>query len=106
MPRGQLDSAETGCRDCFCDRGAAAGHESWVLSVDVHPDGNAFVTGSSDSKVRLFDLQSRTCAQTIAEHSDQVRRRDMFCPCSSCFPLCCVASISSFEVGDRPAVPC
>lgn len=44
-----------------------------MLSVDVHPDGNAFVTGSSDSKVRLFDLQSRTCAQTIAEHSDQVR---------------------------------
>lgn len=50
-----------------------AGHESWVLSVAVHPGGNAFVTGSSDSKVRLFDLQSRTCAQNVAEHSDQVR---------------------------------
>ena len=43
-----------------------------MLSVAVHPDGGSFVTGSSDSKVRLFDLQSRTCAQTVAEHSDQV----------------------------------
>jgi WD40 repeat protein len=52
-----------------------AGHESWVLSVAVHPSGNAFVTGSSDSKVRLFDLQQRQCTQTVAEHSDQVPAR-------------------------------
>lgn len=43
-----------------------------MLCVAVHPSGNAFVTGSSDSKVRLFDLQSRTCAQIVAEHNDQV----------------------------------
>jgi WD40 repeat protein len=43
-----------------------------VLSVAVHPSGSAFVTGSSDSKVRLFDLQQRQCTQTVAEHSDQV----------------------------------
>lgn len=50
----------------------AAGHESWVLSVSCHPDGGAFASGSSDSKVKLWDLGTRTCSQTVAEHSDQV----------------------------------
>jgi hypothetical protein len=51
-----------------------------VLSVAVHPSGNAFVTGSSDSKVRLFDLQQRQCTQTVAEHSDQVPDApELFC---------------------------
>lgn len=49
-----------------------AGHESWVLSVACHPDGSAFATGSSDAKVKLWDLQTRTCAQTLTEHTDQV----------------------------------
>jgi WD40 repeat protein len=50
----------------------AAGHESWVLSVACHPSGKTFATGSSDAKVKLWDLQTRTCAQTLTEHSDQV----------------------------------
>jgi WD40 repeat protein len=29
-----------------------AGHESWVLDVDVHPEGQVFATASSDAKVR------------------------------------------------------
>ena len=49
-----------------------AGHESWVLSVDCHPSGTAFATGSSDATVKLWDLQTRTCSQTVTEHSDQV----------------------------------
>lgn len=51
---------------------AVTGHESWVLSVAVHPDGSAAVTGSSDAKVRLWDLATRTLAQTLADHTDQV----------------------------------
>ncbi|GAB4815773.1 hypothetical protein N2152v2_002819 [Parachlorella kessleri] len=47
------------------------GHESWVLSVSVHPDGTAFASGGSDSKVKLWDLQTRTCAQTVSDHTDQ-----------------------------------
>lgn len=50
----------------------AAGHESWVLSVSCHPSGTAIATGSSDSRVKLWDLRARTCAQTVADHSDQV----------------------------------
>lgn len=49
-----------------------AGHDSWVLSVACHPGGGAFATGSSDAKIKLWDLQTRTCAQTVAEHGDQV----------------------------------
>jgi hypothetical protein len=45
-----------------------------VLSVSCHPDGGAFASGSSDSKVKLWDLSTRTCSQTVAEHSDQVGR--------------------------------
>lgn len=52
--------------------GAAAGHESWVLSVAAHPDGSTFATGSSDCRVKLWDLQTRSCAQTVTEHTDQV----------------------------------
>lgn len=31
-----------------------------------------FVSGGSDAKVKLWDLTTRTCIQTITEHSDQV----------------------------------
>ena len=43
-----------------------------MLSVACHPSGKVFATGSSDARVKLWDLQTRTCAQTIPEHSDQV----------------------------------
>ncbi len=54
-------------------RAPRAGHESWVLSVACHPNGSAFATGSSDARVKLWDLQTRTCAQTVTEHTDQAR---------------------------------
>ena len=53
----------------WCD---CTGHESWVLSVACHPSGSSFATGSSDAKVKLWDLQTRTCAQTLSDHTDQV----------------------------------
>jgi WD repeat-containing protein 61 len=43
-----------------------------VLGVAVHPGGAAFATSSSDARVRLWDLSTRTCVQTMGEHTDQV----------------------------------
>lgn len=71
----------------FTGPAGRAGHESWVLSVACHPDGSTFATGSSDAKVKLWDLQTRTCAQTITEHTDQVPTRPCLCQGSRAFPL-------------------
>ncbi|KAL6585758.1 WD repeat-containing protein vip3 [Orobanche minor] len=49
-----------------------SGHSSWVLSVDVSPDGFAIVTGSSDKSIRLWDLKMRAATQILTGHSDQV----------------------------------
>lgn len=38
----------------------------------VHPSGTAFATSSSDSRVKLWDLATRACVQTLGEHTDQV----------------------------------
>lgn len=51
---------------------AMSGHGSWVLSVDVSPDGLALATGSSDRTVRLWELSTRASVQTITDHTDQV----------------------------------
>ncbi|XP_061363523.1 WD repeat-containing protein VIP3-like [Gastrolobium bilobum] len=40
--------------------GTMSGHASWVLCVDVSPDGEAIATGSSDRTVRLWDLNIST----------------------------------------------
>lgn len=52
--------------------GAMSGHASWVLSLDVSPDGQALATGSSDRTVRLWDLNMRAAVQTMSNHTDQV----------------------------------
>lgn len=52
--------------------GVLAGHESWVLGVAVHPDGKALATSGSDGKVKIWDLETQKCVQTVSEHSDQV----------------------------------
>ena len=43
-----------------------------MLGVAAHPGGAAFATSSSDARVRLWDLATRTCVQTMGEHTDQV----------------------------------
>jgi WD repeat-containing protein 61 len=51
---------------------AFSGHESWVLSVSAHADGAHFATGSSDGRVKLWDIPQRACLMTSCEHRDQV----------------------------------
>lgn len=49
------------------------GHTDWVLSVAAHPaDDTALATGSSDKKVKLWDLRRRECIQTLENHTEPV----------------------------------
>ena len=43
-----------------------------MLSVAAHPNGSNFATGSSDAHVKLWDIRTRACVQTLADHTDQV----------------------------------
>lgn len=52
--------------------GSMAGHSSWVLSVDVSPDG-AVASGSSDRTVKLWDPKMRAAVVSLnSYHTDQV----------------------------------
>ncbi|GJN25788.1 hypothetical protein PR202_gb13661 [Eleusine coracana subsp. coracana] len=51
---------------------AMSGHASWVLSIDVSPDGMAVASGSSDRTVWLWDINTRASVQMMSNHSDQV----------------------------------
>jgi WD repeat-containing protein 61 len=47
------------------------GHTGWVLSVAAAPSGATLVTGGSEATLRLWDVATRTCAQTLSgEHTD------------------------------------
>ncbi|KAF8339184.1 WD repeat-containing protein 61 [Cantharellus anzutake] len=47
------------------------GHASWVLSVDISPDGKLIASGSSDRNVKIWDLTSRQCVSTLSSSSEQ-----------------------------------
>jgi WD repeat-containing protein 61 len=49
------------------------GHGSWVLSVAATPDGSSFASGGADGAVKVWDVATRACTQTLAsEHTDLV----------------------------------
>jgi WD repeat-containing protein 61 len=51
--------------------GSLNGHDSSVLCI-VANEGGHCITGSSDSKIKLWDLSQRTCIQTVSEHQEAV----------------------------------
>ncbi|CAA2981319.1 WD repeat-containing VIP3-like [Olea europaea subsp. europaea] len=71
-----------------------SGHASWVLSVDVSPDGMAIATGSSDRSVRLWDLKMRAATQILSGHTDQVWSVVFGPPLKTDVRSCLLASVS------------
>ncbi len=48
-------------------------HARWVTSLAFSPDGRTLVSGSSDRKVILWDVQTRKLRQTLVGHESWVR---------------------------------
>ena len=48
-------------------------HEGYqVYSVQWHPDGTTFVSGSGDNMVKIWDASTGKCLQTLTGHTDYV----------------------------------
>lgn len=52
------------------------GHDSYILSVSLSPNGKYFVSGSADMTIKVWDFELRTCLETFIEHTH---------PVSTCF---------------------
>jgi WD40 repeat protein len=48
------------------------GHSRWVYTVVFLPDGSRVASGSGDSTVRVWDVQTGRCQHTLKGHSDGV----------------------------------
>jgi WD40 repeat protein/GTPase SAR1 family protein len=49
------------------------GHQGWVNSVSVSPDGTWAASGSRDETVRIWDLENGECRATLRGHASAVR---------------------------------
>ena len=48
------------------------GHCGWVSSVSFDVTGSRIVSGSDDNTVRVWDVATGACVQTLEGHSDAV----------------------------------
>jgi WD40 repeat protein len=49
------------------------GHQGWVQSLTVSPDGNNLASGSHDHTIKLWDWRSGECLQTLEGHIHRVK---------------------------------
>ena len=49
-----------------------SGHDSWIHSVAVSPDGKWAASGSDDHTVKIWDLETGKRRATLEKHSSQV----------------------------------
>ncbi|MEM7757437.1 MAG: hypothetical protein AAF298_04815 [Cyanobacteria bacterium P01_A01_bin.40] len=48
------------------------GHENWVRSVAISPDGQTLASSSSDQNIKLWDVRAGKCLKTLSGHISQV----------------------------------
>lgn len=51
----------------------AEGHQDAVVWLSLSPDGNTFLSTSTDRTIKLWDLAGRKLTRTVASHSDMAR---------------------------------
>lgn len=49
------------------------GHDSWVHSVSLSPDGQTLASGSRDRTVKIWNWRSGECLHTLHEHNNRVK---------------------------------
>ena len=54
------------CLHVFTDQ------KGWALHLDFHPGGNCIGVGTSDKKVKVFDVRMRKLQQLYSSHDDVV----------------------------------
>ena len=59
-------------KDGKCVR-TLSGHDGPVLALVVTPDGGEALSGSGDTTIKRWNIQTGACLQTITGHSDTVR---------------------------------
>ncbi|NUQ61373.1 MAG: protein kinase [Pirellulales bacterium] len=59
-------------RLCHSDRATLLGHEGWVSSVAIAPDGKTLATASFDHTVRLWDLAARRTLAVLRGHTGSI----------------------------------
>jgi len=46
------------------------GHKAWVLSADLASDGKLIASGSADSTLKIWDIETRKCVSTTQESGE------------------------------------
>ena len=59
-------SPSSKCVHVFTDQ------KGWALHLDFHPGGNCIGVGTSDKKVKVFDVRMRKLQQLYSSHDDTV----------------------------------
>ena len=48
------------------------GHSSFIYSVSISPDGKYIVSGSNDRRIKIWDIKTAECLNTLEGHSSSI----------------------------------
>ena len=62
------------------------GHRAPCISVEFHPYGDFFASGSLDTNLKIWDIRRKSCIQTYKGHTQGVSGIAVCCFVGYCFP--------------------